>query len=156
LLLDQPVSRNITLASLSRFARAGWFDRRAERLQATRSVQELEIRPTAVTRPARNLSGGNQQKVVLARWLLGSTRLLLLDEPTRGVDVGARLELYELIRRLADDGMGVLLVSSDVTEVLGLSDRVLVMRDGRIVHEARAADLDEDAVLNLLMEGSPV
>ncbi len=156
LLLDQPVSRNITLASLSRFARAGWFDRRAERLQAARSVQELEIRPTAVTRPARNLSGGNQQKVVLARWLLGSTRLLLLDEPTRGVDVGARLELYELIRRLAGDGMGVLLVSSDVTEVLGLSDRVLVMRDGHIVHEALAADLDEDAVLNLLMEGSPV
>jgi ribose transport system ATP-binding protein len=154
LLLDQPVARNISLASLSRFARAGWFDRREERRQAARSVQDLQIRPADVTRPARTLSGGNQQKVVLARWLLGSTRLLLLDEPTRGVDVGARFELYELVHRLADDGMGVLLVSSDVPEVLGLSDRVLVIRDGHIVHEAPAGDLDEDTVLDLLMEGS--
>jgi ribose transport system ATP-binding protein len=89
----------------------------------------------------------------VSRWLLGGSRLLLLDEPTRGVDVGARAELYALIRSLADDGMGVLLVSSEVPEVLGLSDRVLLLKDGRIVHEAAAADLTEDDVLDRLMEG---
>jgi ribose transport system ATP-binding protein len=102
--------------------------------------------------------------VVLARWLLGGRgaagggsagiRLLLLDEPTRGVDVGARAELYGVIRRLADEGVGVLLVSSEVPEVLGLSDRVLVMREGRLIHEAPAADLDEETVLDLVMAGS--
>jgi ribose transport system ATP-binding protein len=109
--------------------------------------------------PVRTLSGGNQQKVVLARWLLGersgaATRLLLLDEPTRGVDVGARAELYGVIRRLADQGVGVLLVSSEVPEVLGMSDRVLVMREGRLIHEAPAAALDEDTVLDMVMAGS--
>jgi ribose transport system ATP-binding protein len=107
-----------------------------------------------VRRPVRTLSGGNQQKVVVGRWLLGGTRLLLLDEPTRGVDVGARAELYQVIRRLADEGVGVLLVSSEVPEVLGLSDRVLVMREGRVVREAPAGELDEDAVLDLVMAGS--
>ncbi|MGH3243470.1 MAG: sugar ABC transporter ATP-binding protein, partial [Spirillospora sp.] len=106
-------------------------------------------------------SGGNQQKVVLARWLLGTTgkgatglRLLILDEPTRGVDVGARAELYAVIRELAGRGIGVLLVSSEVPEVLGLADRVLVVRDGRVVHTGVARDLDERAVLNMIMEGS--
>lgn len=102
------------------------------------------------------LSGGNQQKVVLARWLLDPSglRLLILDEPTRGVDVGARAELYAVIRRLADSGIGVLLVSSEVPEVLGLADRVLVVREGRVVHTGDARDLDEGTVLNMIMEGS--
>jgi ribose transport system ATP-binding protein len=124
-----------------------------------------------VTRPVKTLSGGNQQKVVLGRWLLdrstGSagpggkrgraadgTRLLLLDEPTRGVDVGARAELYRVIRRLADNGLGVLMVSSEVPEVLGLADRVLIMREGRVLREAPADDLDEETVLDLVMAGS--
>jgi ribose transport system ATP-binding protein len=102
------------------------------------------------------LSGGNQQKVVLARWLAGARnlRLLILDEPTRGVDVGARAELYAVIRALAARGIGVLLVSSEVPEVLGLADRVLVVREGRVVHSGDAAALDEAAVLNMIMEGS--
>ena len=105
-------------------------------------------------RPVRTLSGGNQQKVVVGRWLLGGTKLLLLDEPTRGVDVGARAELYQVIRGLAAGGVGVLLVSSEVPEVLGLADRVLVMREGRVIHEAPAGELDEDTVLDLVMAGS--
>jgi ribose transport system ATP-binding protein len=154
LILDQTVARNISLATLSSFARLGWLDRRREADRTRATSEELEVRPADVTRLARTLSGGNQQKVVLARWLLGSTRLLLLDEPTRGVDVGARVEIYGLVRRLADAGLGVLLVSSEVPEVLGLADRVLVMRDGRIVREARAGELDEHAVLDIVMEGS--
>ncbi|WP_067169224.1 sugar ABC transporter ATP-binding protein [Microtetraspora niveoalba] len=151
LLLDQSVTRNITLAGLTRFARAGWMDRRGEAAEAARLVETLDIRPPDPRRPVKTLSGGNQQKAVLARWLVERRRLLLLDEPTRGVDVGARAELYAVIRRLADEGVAVLLVSSEVPEVLGLADRVLVVREGRIVHEAPAVDLDEHRVLDLVM-----
>lgn len=154
LLLGEPVFRNVSLASLPRLARVGWLDRGREKREAVDVTRDLDVRPPDVTRAARTLSGGNQQKVVLARWLLGSTRLLLLDEPTRGVDVGARSELYAVIRRLAEQGIGVLLVSSEVPEVLGLADRVLVMREGRVVHEAPAGELDEHRVLDLVMEGS--
>ncbi|MET0496172.1 MAG: ATP-binding cassette domain-containing protein, partial [Actinoplanes sp.] len=124
------------------------------RKAAQKVADSLELRPPGVTRPVRTLSGGNQQKVVVGRWLLGGTKLLLLDEPTRGVDVGARAELYEVIHKLAAGGVGVLLVSSEVPEVLGLSDRVLVMREGHLIHEAPAGDLDEATVLDLVMAGS--
>jgi ribose transport system ATP-binding protein len=100
------------------------------------------------------LSGGNQQKVVLARWLLRGCRVLLLDEPTRGVDVGARSEIYALVRRLAEQGVAVVVVSSEVEEVLGLADRVLVLREGRVVHTGPASEIDEHRVLDLVMEGS--
>jgi ribose transport system ATP-binding protein len=154
LLLDQSVTRNVSLASLNRFARAGWIDRRRENADAAELTRSLDVRPADPSRPVRTLSGGNQQKVVVARWLSGSTKVLLLDEPTRGVDVGARSELYTVIRRLADSGVGVLLVSSEVPEVLGLADRVLVLREGRVVHEAPAEELEESTVLDLVMEGS--
>jgi ribose transport system ATP-binding protein len=154
LLLADTVQRNVSLATLPRFARFGWLTRGKERDEVATAVERLHVRPNDPARPARTLSGGNQQKVVLARWLLGGSRVLLLDEPTRGVDVGARAEIYTLIRQLADDGVAVLLVSSEVPEVLGLSDRVLVLRDGRVVHEAPADELDEHRVLDLIMEGS--
>jgi ribose transport system ATP-binding protein len=158
LLLDEPIYRNVTLATLARYARAGFTDAAAERAAARQVTASLALHPADVRRPVRTLSGGNQQKVVLGRWLVGGdaapVRLLLLDEPTRGVDVGARAELYQVIRALAGRGVGVLLVSSEVPEVLGLADRVLVMREGRLVHRAPAAELDEDTVLDLVMAGS--
>jgi ribose transport system ATP-binding protein len=154
LLLDQSIYRNMTLSSFATFAHAGFTDAGDERTAAAKVADSLELRPRDVTRPVRTLSGGNQQKVVVGRWLLGKTRLLLLDEPTRGVDVGARAELYQVIRGLADDGVGVLLVSSEVPEVLGLADRVLVMREGHLIHEAPATELDEATVLDLVMAGS--
>ncbi len=155
LLLDEPVFKNMTLASFAGFARAGFTAARDERAAAQRTADSLELRPRDVDRPARTLSGGNQQKVVVGRWLLGEkTRLLLLDEPTRGVDVGARAELYQVIHDLAANGVGVLLVSSEVPEVLGLADRVLVMREGRLIHEALAGEIGEDTVLDLVMAGS--
>ncbi|GIF10178.1 sugar ABC transporter ATP-binding protein [Actinoplanes teichomyceticus] len=161
LLLREPIYRNMTLATFSQLARAGFTNAKRERDESDRVARSLDLRPRDVGRPAGTLSGGNQQKVVVGRWLLGDTRVLLLDEPTRGVDVGARAELYRVIRRLADDGVGVLLVSSEVPEVLGLADRVLVMREGRVIRAAPATDLDEDTVLGLvmagsLMEGTPV
>jgi len=178
LLLDEPVWRNITLAAMSRYAAGGFTNAGAEARAAYRVASDLSVRPLDVSRKVRLLSGGNQQKVVLARWLVGGGSqtaarmaspgtaapsgpvgghapvVLLLDEPTRGVDVGARSELYGVIRRLADQGVGVLLVSSEVPEVLGLADRVLVMREGRLIHESPAASLDEDTVLDLVMSGS--
>ncbi|WP_426560812.1 sugar ABC transporter ATP-binding protein [Angustibacter sp. McL0619] len=154
LLMAEPVYRNVSLASMRRFARASFVRERAEIAAAREVVEQLDVRPGDPKRPVRTLSGGNQQKVVLGRWLLRGCRVLLLDEPTRGVDVGARTEIYQLIHRLAADGVAVVLVSSEVPEVLGLSHRVLVLREGRVVHEAPAGELDESKVLDLVMEGS--
>lgn len=155
LLMLESVTNNVSVSSMSRFSRGGWLDRGAEKKAAQTATRELSLRPDNPAAPVRTLSGGNQQKAVLARWLLRGCRVLLLDEPTRGVDVGARAELYAVIRRLADDGLAVLLVSSEVPEVLGLADRVLVLREGRVVHAAPARDLDEHRVLDLVLEGSP-
>jgi ribose transport system ATP-binding protein len=155
LLMLESVTRNVSVSTLARFSRAGWIDRHAEREAARAATRELSLRPDNPDARIRTLSGGNQQKAVLARWLLRGCRVLLLDEPTRGVDVGARAELYAVIRRLADDGLAVLLVSSEVPEVLGLADRVLVLKEGRVVHTAPARELDEHRVLDLVMEGSP-
>jgi ribose transport system ATP-binding protein len=154
LLLGEPAYRNITLSTFGRFAKAGFTDAGREREAASRVADSLELRPRDVRRPVRTLSGGNQQKVVVGRWLLGGTKLLLLDEPTPGVDVGARAEPYQVIRGLAAQGVGVLLVSSEVPEVLGLADRVVVMREGRIVRQAAADQIDEDTVLDLVVSGS--
>jgi ribose transport system ATP-binding protein len=154
LVLGEPVYRNMTLANFAGYAKAGFTDASKERQAAQEVAERLELRPRDVRRVVRTLSGGNQQKVVVGRWLLGGTKLLLLDEPTRGVDVGARAELYQVIRILADAGVGVLMVSSEVPEVLGLADRVVVMREGRIVRQAPAADIDEETVLDLVMAGS--
>lgn len=154
LLLDEPVYRNITLSTFGRFARGGLLDERVERRAARAQAEALDLRPAGVDRPMRTLSGGNQQKAMLARWLVHGCRVLLLDEPTRGVDVGARAEIYGLVRRLADAGAAVVVVSSEIPEVLGLADRVLVVSEGRVVHEGPAAATDEHAVLDLVMEGS--
>jgi ribose transport system ATP-binding protein len=154
LLLGEPVYRNITLASLTEFARAGFLSGTAERRAAAGQVDALQVRPADLEREVRTLSGGNQQKVVLARWLLRDCAVLLLDEPTRGVDIGARSEIYALIRDLADSGVAVLVVSSEIPEVLGLADRVLVVSDGRVVFGGPATELDETGVLDMVMEGT--
>jgi ribose transport system ATP-binding protein len=153
LLLGESVARNISIASLARFTRGGFLAGGAEREAARQQVTALEVRPTDVDREVRTLSGGNQQKVVLARWLLRECRVLLLDEPTRGVDVGARSEIYALVRRLADRGVAVVVVSSEIPEVLGMADRVLVVAEGRVLAEEPAEALDEHRVLDLVMEG---
>lgn len=153
LFLDEPVRGNVVAASLPSFARGGFVQRAAERRSVTDLVRRLDIRPSDVDREVRTLSGGNQQKVVLARWLLHGCRVLLLDEPTRGVDIGARSEIYTLIRELADTGLAVVLVSSEIEEVIGLSTRVLVLSDGTVVHDGPAEAIDEHRVLDLVLAG---
>ncbi|WP_137843128.1 sugar ABC transporter ATP-binding protein [Microbacterium sp. 2FI] len=154
LVLDEPIFVNVTLSSVSRFAKAGFLDERAERKVAAEQIEALELRPADPDRPARTLSGGNQQKILLARWLVHGTRVLLLDEPTRGVDVGARSEIYALIRRLAAAGNAIVVVSSEIEEVLGLADTVLVVADGRVLTTLPAAEIDEHGVLDLVMKGT--
>jgi ribose transport system ATP-binding protein len=155
LLLDQAVFANISVSSMKAFQRVGFIQRAREKAKASELVASLDVRPRNISRHVRTMSGGNQQKVVVARWLLRGCRVLLLDEPSRGVDVGARAEIYKLIRSLADSGVAVVVVSSEVEEVLGLSDRVLVIREGCVVHESASDDIDESRVLDLVMEGTP-
>ena len=154
LLLDEPVYRNITLSTFGRFARGGFLDEGAERRAAEEQIGALHLAPADPERPIRTLSGGNQQKAMLGRWLVHGCDVLLLDEPTRGVDVGARAEIYALIRRLARQGTAVVIVSSEIDEVLGLSDQVLVVAEGAVVHTGPADQIDEHGVLDLVMEGT--
>ena len=151
LILDDAVYRNISLASLDRYARYGISREGAERRAAHEAARSVDVRPDNPDRIIRTLSGGNQQKVVLARWLLRSCKVLLLDEPTRGVDVGARAEIYTLIRDLADAGVALVIVSSDIDEVLGLSDRVLVIADGHVVHDGPSDAIDASGVLDHIL-----
>lgn len=139
LFLDKPVRWNVSMAVLPTLGRNGIIPRRRERALAIDSVEQLHVKTPSVEAAVRQLSGGNQQKTVLARWLATHPRLLILDEPTHGVDVGAKAEIYALVRALAREGIAILLISSELPEVLDLSDRIVVMRSGRV-----AATLDRD------------
>jgi ribose transport system ATP-binding protein len=133
LVLLAAVRENVVMASAARLAHLGVIDRGGVRRVVQEWIDTLSIRLTSQDQPTRTLSGGNQQKVVLARWLLANSRLLLFDEPTRGIDVGAKAEIYALMRRLADNGAGILMVSSELPEALGMADRIIVLRQGRLV-----------------------
>lgn len=147
LLLDLPIYDNTILSRLA-LERNLVVNHRRHRQQTQGLVKDLLIKVGGIDLPTLSLSGGNQQKVVLAKWLNTSPRLLLLDEPTRGVDVGARADFYRIIDRLVGDGMAVLMVSSELPEVLALSDRVLVMSGGRLVREFARGEATEEAVLS--------
>ncbi|HWL41619.1 MAG TPA: sugar ABC transporter ATP-binding protein [Ilumatobacter sp.] len=153
LLLDWDLTKNITLPDIARFQR-GLINIRAERAAAEEQLRRLQANTTDGTRRAGGLSGGNQQKVVLARWLLRECKALLLDEPTRGVDVGAKAELYRIIAELAAEGLGVLVVSSEIDELLGMCTRILVMREGELVAELDPTTATELDVLRHAMPGT--
>jgi ribose transport system ATP-binding protein len=151
LVLGMTTANNITMASLPRFTRHGLLRRRDEGRAAQQMRDSLAIKTRSVRNPAGNLSGGNQQKVVLAKWLLSQARTLIFDEPTRGVDVGAKVEIYELIRRFVKDDGSVLIITSEIDEAL-MCDRVVVMKRGRIAGVVTREQLDRDgesAVLDL-------
>jgi rhamnose transport system ATP-binding protein len=146
--LDLPVSSNLTLAALAQVSRRGWLDRRAERETAARLVSALGVKTASIDTPVRLLSGGNQQKVALGRWLVRTPDVLVLDEPTQGVDVGAKAEIHRIIGDLAAEGLGVVLISSELPEVLGISDRIVVMRQGRRVATFDRTAADAEAVMS--------
>jgi len=141
------VAANLSLASLRRLRRVHVISARREAELAQRLVRQFDIRPTTTKTKIQNLSGGNQQKVVLARWLAGDPRVVILDEPTRGVDVGAKAEIYSVIEELSERGVGVLLASSDLTELLGTCDRIVVLHEGEVAGEVDRAQATEEVLL---------
>jgi ribose transport system ATP-binding protein len=148
LFLGRAVVENVSLPHLATFSAAGVLQTRGERSTVGSLLSSVGVRTDRARAPVATLSGGNQQKVLFARWLLRRPKVLIADEPTKGVDVGAKLAIYELLHGLAADGMGVLLISSELEEVLGLAHRVLVMRRGRIVSRLDGADIDEGRVMD--------
>ena len=149
LVLEFPIAQNITLPDLRQYARYGLVSHDAERARARQSRIDLDIRAADVGQRTSSLSGGNQQKVVLAKWLAMKPKVLIFDEPTRGIDVGAKSEIYRLMRGLSDAGVAVLMISSDMEEVIGVSDRVAVMHEGHIQGTLDRAQCSEENILQL-------
>ncbi len=149
LVLEASIEENLGLVTLGRRTRYGFVDRADQRRSAERMAGSLKVRMAGLDQHAGTLSGGNQQKLVIGKWLLADSKVLILDEPTRGIDVGAKVEIYQLVNRLTASGHAVLMVSSDLPEVLGMSDRVLVMAQGRITGEVKASEATQDAVMAL-------
>jgi rhamnose transport system ATP-binding protein len=144
LVLAMSIADNITLPVISTFARGGWLDATRERRAAADGAKQLSVKMSSVAQQAGQLSGGNQQKVVLAKWLGTHPRVLILDEPTRGIDVGTKAAVHALMSSLAAQGMAILMISSELPEILGMSDRILVMREGRLTgHFSRAEATQE-------------
>ncbi len=155
LIVDMTVRQNLSLAALRRHRRRfGLLNRRHERSLADAMIRRLNIKTPHAGQVVRFLSGGNQQKVVLGKWLSMQPRVLLLDEPTRGIDVGSKEEIYELMEQLAADGVAILFVSSEMEEILGMSDRVLVMHEGRLSGELGRAELSEESIMHLATGGA--
>jgi len=151
LVLQCTVAQNITLTILDDVLRYGMLDLAAERSRAGALVERLSIRAASLEQRTVDLSGGNQQKVVLARWLAARCRVLLFDEPTRGIDVGAKAEIYQLIGELVEQGVAVVLISSEMPELVGLADRVAVMHEGAVAGIRERYDVTPERILQLAL-----
>ncbi|MGH9914529.1 MAG: ATP-binding cassette domain-containing protein, partial [Pyrinomonadaceae bacterium] len=149
LLLDMSVSRNITLARLKHFTHFGFIKQEREEQAAKEYVARLGIKTPDTSTVTVNLSGGNQQKVVLAKWLLTAPRVLLLDEPTKGIDIKGKTEIYRLIEELAANGLGIIMVSSELPELLALSDRIIVLREGTLAGTLERHEATEERIIEL-------
>jgi ribose transport system ATP-binding protein len=149
LIVDMPIRENVTLPALDRYAPAGLISFERERVGAKEVCKRLNVKAPSVEVRAANLSGGNQQKVVLAKWLALEPRVLIFDEPTRGIDVGAKAEIYELMRKLAEAGVAIIMISSDMEEVINVSDRVAVMHEGRVTGVLERKDCTEENIMRL-------
>jgi ribose transport system ATP-binding protein len=154
LILSDSVEHNVSIANLKRLNQFGFVQRGREDELAKTMCERFKVRTPSIAQIVGNLSGGNQQKVVLAKWLSQTPRLLILDEPTRGIDVGAKSEIYALMDELANQGAAVLMISSDLEEVLGMSDRVLVMHEGSLAGSLTRAELSEQAIMHLATGGA--
>ena len=151
------VEVNAVLASLGRFTnRFGWVKTAATRQKTVELVNTLAIKTPRVTQRVKNLSGGNQQKVVIAKWLIADTDILIFDEPTRGIDVGAKSEIYKLLNDLARQGKAVIMISSELPEILRMSHRILVMCEGRITGELSSADATQERIMTLATQREAV
>lgn len=154
LLLDMPLDFNIGIANLNKFkGKTGLLNLKAMRKEAEKFVRELKIRPGNIELHSRNLSGGNQQKVVIAKWLCTHAKVFIFDEPTRGIDVGAKVEVYRLMNRLVENGSIVIMISSDLPEILGMCDRVLVMSEGKLTANLPIKEASQDRIMKAATGG---
>ncbi|MFL2478353.1 MAG: sugar ABC transporter ATP-binding protein, partial [Verrucomicrobiales bacterium] len=154
LVTEFDISKNVSLASLQKYSnKLGLIDNNAEDTVAKTQVESLNIKTPSTRTPVINLSGGNQQKVVLGKWLSMEPKAIIFDEPTRGIDVGAKAEIYKLMRNLANQGVAVWMISSDMEEVLGISDRITVMHEGNITGEIKRENFSEEAIMHLAVGG---
>ena len=149
LVLESSICENISLADLGRVSRHGMVSQSQQVERALDQREKLGIKTNDVMRKAVELSGGNQQKVVLGKWLSMRPKLIIFDEPTRGIDVGAKAEIYKIMRALADAGVGVVMISSDMEEVIGVSDRIVVLREGEVAGTLPRSEFSEHNVLKL-------
>jgi rhamnose transport system ATP-binding protein len=154
--LDMPISANISLASLGTISRWGWIDPARERILAERYVTQLQIKTPSVHADCGTLSGGNQQKVALARWLAIAPKILILDEPTQGIDVAARAEIHRLMGDLAERGIAIIMISSELPEILGMSDRIAVMHNGSLSAILPRAEATQQKILTLALGHNPI
>jgi len=148
LIPGMPLTPNISLAMLPHYAQMGWLQDKRERKSAYQAAVQMEVRANNVWQLARELSGGNQQKVVLAKWLSTNPRILILDEPTRGIDVGTKAAVHGLMSKLASEGMAILMISSELPEILGMSDRVIVMREGHVTEHFTRAEATQENIIS--------
>ncbi|MBC8230561.1 sugar ABC transporter ATP-binding protein, partial [bacterium] len=148
LILNMTVRENITLASLKNLSKFSVIKRRQEHEAVDRFIKELRIKTPSREQTTQNLSGGNQQKVVLSKWLLTNSKVIIFDEPTKGIDVGAKTEIYHLMSQLTESGVGIIMISSELPEVLGMSDRIIVMYEGRIKAELSAENATQTQIMN--------
>jgi ribose transport system ATP-binding protein len=153
LVLPRTVRENITLANLHNISKGGFIQSGSERTIAEHYIKDLSIKTPSMNQIVKNLSGGNQQKVVLAKWLCTQSKFLIFDEPTRGIDVGAKAEIYNLMNTLAGQGVAILMISSDLPEILGMSDRILVMHEGRIAGELMKSEATQEKIMHLATGG---
>jgi rhamnose transport system ATP-binding protein len=142
------ITSNISLPMLSEYAKRGWLQDKVERESAYKAALQMEVRANNIWQLARELSGGNQQKVVLAKWLSTNPRILILDEPTRGIDVGTKAAVHALMSKLAAEGMAILMISSELPEVLGMSDRVIVMHEGHVTGHFTRAEATQEKIIS--------
>jgi ABC-type sugar transport system ATPase subunit len=156
LLIERSIQENITLSSVSKWSRLGIINPRREKYVVEKILEKVVVKSSGIKQKVSHLSGGNQQKVLLARTIMSNPRVLIVDEPTRGVDVGSKRAIYDLLAAQAAAGMAVLVVSSELDEVVGLTHRVLVMRNGEIAKELKGKEVTENSVLEAAFAGKVV
>jgi len=154
LLLEKTIAENIEIANLKKISKKTVIRKELQNVLVDKGIKDFKIKCTGPEHECNNLSGGNQQKVVLAKWIATEPKILILDEPTRGVDIGAKKEIYSVINDLAKKGVAVILVSSELPEVLGMSDRIVVVHEGKITGVVEASDADQAKIMTLATGGS--
>ena len=153
LFLKRPIFENITIASLKRYSKLFYLDLAKENKSVASLIKKIDIRATNANQNVANLSGGNRQKVVLAKWLGANCKVLIFDEPTRGIDVGAKFEIYKLIQKLSSEGVGIIMVSSEMPEILSLSEKILVLWRGKLAGEFSGKEATNDNILKAALIG---